>query len=99
MARARRSEAEIAALIAGYEHSGLTRREYCQHEGIGVATLDYYRQTRSKPKARGLIPVRLARPRVPSGLALVLANGRRIEVSGEIAEAELAKLVRVAEQA
>ena len=99
MPKARRSEAEIAALVTGYEGSGLTRQEYCQREGIGLATLDYYRQQRPKAGRRGLIRVRLAAPKKTSVLALVLVNGRRIEVSGEVVEAELARLVRVAEQA
>lgn len=99
MPKTRRSEAEITALISGYERSGLTRREYCQREGVGLTTLDYYRQKRPKAKQRGLIPVRIVPSRTATPLALVLANGRRIEVSGDIAEAELAKLVRVAEQA
>lgn len=48
MARAGRSEAEIAALVACYESSGLTRREYCEREGLALTTLDYYRRKRAK---------------------------------------------------
>jgi hypothetical protein len=101
MPKARRSEKEIATLVAGYERSGLTRRQYCERTGLALTTLDYYRQKRSKRKSPGMVAVRLtpgeARP--APGIALVLRNGRRIEISGEIVEAELAKLVRVAEQA
>jgi len=89
-------------LVAGYERSGLTRREYCQREGLALTTLDYYRQKRIKRRPRGLVSVRLAavetKVETPV-MALVLCNGRRIEVRGDFADAELAKLVRVAEQA
>ena len=99
MPKARRSEAEIAGLIAGYERSGLTRREYCQREGVALGTLDYYRHKGSRRKSGRLIAVRLATPSMTAALTLVLGNGRRIEIGGGIDEGELAKLVRVAEPA
>jgi hypothetical protein len=101
MPKARRSEAEIAALVAGYERSGLTRREYCERAGLALTTLDYYRQKRIQRQSPRLVAVRVtpAGTKAAQGMALVLGNGRRVEISGEIVEAELAKLVRVAEQA
>lgn len=101
MPKARRSEGEIATLIAGYESSGLTRRQYCQREGVAVTTLDYYRQKRIKRQPRRFAAVRLAPVETKTApvMALLLVNGRRIEVSGDFAETELARLVRVAEEA
>ena len=94
-----RSAEEIAAMMTGYEQSGLTRREYCGQRGIPLSTLDYYRQRRKK-KARnpGLVAVKIVASEQPSSpLAVILRNGRRIEVGRGFAEAELARLLRVVE--
>jgi hypothetical protein len=93
----RRSGAEIAALVAGYEGSGLTRRAYCKQRGIALTTLDYYRR-RGKAEP-GWVAVELEGEAAACPLTVVLGNGRRIEVSGDFAEAALARLVRVVEEA
>ena len=92
-----RSGAEMAALVAGYEQSGLTRGAYCARWGIALTTLDYYRRRRKT--AAGLVAVEVAGSTTGSTLTVVLRNGRRIEVSGAFAEAELARLLRTVEQA
>ncbi len=92
----RRSGAEIAALVAGYEEGGLTRREYCARRGIALTTLDYYRRRRKT--GAGLVEVEVERGAAAS-ITVVLSNGRRIEVSGRFAEAELARLLRTVERA
>lgn len=94
-----RREEEIGELLAGYERSGLTRREYCQREGVPVTTFDYYRRSRSKKAKVALVPVRVEPPTGPSVLTLVCANGRRIEVPGHFSEEGLRRLLRVAERA
>jgi hypothetical protein len=102
--RNRRSAEEAARLVADYERSGMTRREYCQRQGIPTTTLDYYRRRQSERRARALAhlaPVKLegeGRP-APGGFALVLSNGRRIEGSWGFVEEDLARLLRVAERA
>jgi hypothetical protein len=95
--RRRRSRAEIAALVAGYEESGLTRRAYCKQRGIALTTLDYYRR-RGKAEP-GWVAVKVEGEPASSTLTVVLGNGRRIEVSGDFSEAALARLVRVVEGA
>lgn len=92
-----RREEEIAELLAGYERSGLTRREYCEQSGVPVTTFDYYRRSRSKRTA--LVPVRVEPASGPSLLTLVCANGRRIEVPSQFSEDGLLRLLRVAERA
>ena len=85
--------------MAGYERSGLGRREYCRRRGIAVTTFDYHRHRWNR--SRQLVPVEIAAGPVDSGsgaITLVLANGRRIEVAGDFAEAALARLLRVAER-
>lgn len=95
----RRSGAEMAALVAGYEESGLTRRAYCERRGIALTTLDYYRRRgQAEP---GWVAVELEGELASSRstMTVVLGNGRRIEVSGDFGEAALARLVRVVEGA
>lgn len=81
--RGRRSEAEICALVAGYENGDQSRGEYCAAHGLAVTTLDYYRR-RFRTSAAGLVEIDLqsAAP-APGGngaVVVVLANGRRIEI-------------------
>jgi hypothetical protein len=92
-----RSREEIRRIVEGFTNSGLTRREYCARHGIAVSTLDYWRRAHQKQKPR-LVPVAIEEAHHPlAGFALVLANGRRIESSWSFVEADLEKLIRVAE--
>ena len=67
--------AKAEALMAGYKASGLTRRQYCQREGIPPTTFDYYQRRRRElrehqdktaasaapggPRQQRLLPVKL----------------------------------------
>ena len=89
-----RSSDKIGGIVEGYATSGMTRREYCEKHGISISTLDYWRRKRQKkPK---LVEVAIE-TQPAGGFALVLANGRRIESSWRFAEADLERLIRVAE--
>ena len=44
MKHRRRSLAEVQALVAEFEASGLKRAAFCQQRGLAVGTLDKYRQ-------------------------------------------------------
>jgi hypothetical protein len=100
-----RSAKETAQLVAEYEQSGLTRREYCERHGIPLTTFDYYRRrARAEPRSSPrLVPVRIATPEAmvaaAGGFTLVLVNGRRIEGNWGFAEDALVRLLRVAERA
>ena len=110
-----RSEQEIEKLIKGFKPSGLTRRQYCDGQGIAVTTFDYYRRSRQEKRHRPrgsmpLVKVELTRPVVKStaqqqakasteGFTLVLANSRRIESGWQYADQELARLIRIVEAA
>ncbi len=89
-----RSKQEIRGIVGGFAKSGMTRREYCDKHKVPITTLDYWRRAhKRKPK---LVEVAIeAQP--GGGFTLVLANGRRIESSWDFAEAELQRLIRVAE--
>jgi len=88
------SKSEVRRIVEGYTKSGMTRRQYCEKHNIPITTLDYWRriQTR-KPR---LVEVTVE-TQPAAGFVLVLANGRRIESSWKFAEAELMRLIRVAE--
>jgi transposase-like protein len=92
-----RSKEEIRGLVEGFAKSGMKRREYCAKHGVGISTLDYWRRRYRKQKPR-LVPVAIQEERhVLADFALVLTNGRRIESSWSFLEADLEKLIRVAE--
>ena len=88
-------------MIAEFGRSGLTRREFCERRGIPVTTLDYYRHRFGRETTPRMVKVTVknAPVEVEGNFTLVLANGRRIESSWRFAEAELARLIRVAESA
>src|ERR687898_1316467 len=95
----RRTAAEIDELVGRYRASGLSRMEFSQREGLPISTLHRYVRQRSN----GSDGQRLVRVHVETaserdrGFALVLGNGRRIEACWGFEEAELARLIRVAE--
>ena len=90
-----RSKQEIRGIVDGFAKSGMKRREYCEKHNIPITTFDYWRRAQKKRKPR-LVEVAIE-TQPTAGFALVLANGRRIESSWNFAEAELLRLMRVAE--
>ena len=94
----RRSAEEIEQVIGQYRSSGLSQREFSQHTGIKLSTLGRYLR-RSEAPAQ-LVRVKLEEPSDPdTGFVLMLGNGRRIASGWGFADAGLARLIRVAEQA
>ena len=90
-----RSKHEIRGLVEDFASSGMTRREYCEKHKLSITTLDYWRRKHYRqPK---LMEVAIEPPHTGPGFVLVLANGRRIENSWEFTEADLLRLIRVAE--
>lgn len=88
--RRRRSRAEVEALVAEFEESGLLREAFCQQRGLAVGTLDKYRRRVRgvRHSAAGpMIPVEVVSPTgrdTRAGrdgvLVVELRSGRRIEV-------------------
>ena len=78
----RRTEAEIRDLVAGYEGGNQTRGAYCADRGLTVAALDFYRR-RVRRFGTKLVEVDVtgtkSRTAPPGAVAVVLANGRRLE--------------------
>ena len=81
--------AEMRRVLEEYAAGGLSRREFCQQRGIALTTFDYWRRVHA---------VKVA-PAEAADFRLSLANGRRIECSWRFADAELARLIRIAESA
>ena len=99
MAR-RRSTEEIEQVLEQYRTSGLTQIEYCRQTGMVLSTLGRYLRQRSGVEQPSLMRVDVQSPAEPEqGFALVLGNGRRIESGWQFGDADLARLIRVAEGA
>ena len=87
---------EIRRTIEEFQRSGMTRRAFCQGKGIAVTTLDYWRRRRSNQR---MVEVEVAPGEPAPGFTVILVNGRRIESSWRFADAEMARLIRIAESA
>ena len=86
-------------MLEQYRTSGLTQIEYCRQTGMVLSTLGRYLRQRSGVE-QGFVQVKVESTAEPgAGFALVLGNGRRIESGWRFGEAELARLIRVAEGA
>lgn len=104
--RRRRSQAEIAELVAAYEASGLSRSEFCRTHGLSLSTLNRYCGRRRQAEAAGvnLLAVELCAQRpaasyaADSGLAVIVAGGRRIEAARGFDAATLIQLLGVLER-
>ena len=103
--RRRRSRAQAEQLVAEYEASGIGQEEFCRQHGLALSTLARYRKWRQeRGEAVGpgrWVAVELAgSPQAgASGLAVVLAGGRRIEVGRGFDARTLEQLLRVLEPA
>jgi hypothetical protein len=96
MAR-RRSTEEIQQLLEAYRASGMAQIAYCPKTGVALSALGRYLR-QDAGNGQRLIRVRLGlEPEPDRGFVLVLGNGRRIESGWKFGEAELARLIRVAE--
>lgn len=101
-----RNAIEVERIVVDFERSGMSRRAYCEREGIALPTLDWYRRrARASRSSVNLVPVKVEKTPspltggAPDGFALVLNNGRRIETGWNFDENQLARLIRVANAA
>ena len=95
---------EMRRVLEEYAAGGLSRREFCQQRGITLTTFDYWRRVHAvqppKPARRPrMVAVKLAHAEPAADFRLSLGNGRRIECSWGFADAELVRLIRIAENA
>jgi len=95
----RRSTEEIQQILERYRASGLSQLEYCRQTGMVLSTLGRYLR-RSQGPDQQLVRVKVEAPPEPgAAFVLMLGNGRRIASNWGFEDAELARLIRVAESA
>lgn len=105
----RRNRAEIEQLVAEYEASDLGRTAFCQQRGLSLSTLARYRRRQEQTAVEGTEGKRWLAVEVSgatavaggeraSGLAVVLAGGRRIEVGRGFDADTLRRLLSVVER-
>jgi hypothetical protein len=95
---------QMRHMLEEYKASGLSRREFCQQRSIPLTTFDYWRREHGAKAGKEAVRPRLVKVEVAASesagqFTLSLANGRRIESSWRFVEAELARLIRIAESA
>lgn len=73
----RRTTIEIQRLLAAYQSSGQTRAAFCAAHHLPISTLDSYRR---RPPTPAFIEINLPPP-PPDSFAIVLRNGRRLELT------------------
>ncbi len=93
-------------MVVEYEASGMSRVEFCQKHGLALSTLARYQRRRVQGQDAGADPSRWlaveltgAHPAGASGLAVVLAGGRRIEVGRGFEAQTLQQLLSLLEPA
>lgn len=105
----RRSRAEAAQLVSAYETSGLGQIEFCQQQGLSLATLARYRKWQRQAQGEVAAENRWLAVEVSSvsatvgsgaasGLAIALPGGRRIEVGRSFDAPTLVQLLGVLER-
>jgi hypothetical protein len=100
MAKRRLNEAEVEALVAGYEASGKTRSDYSRMVGIAVTSLDYYRARQARRKPASLVRVEVSGTTETMGQPMLLeAGGRRLQWMWDGGEESLARVLRAMERA
>jgi len=97
MARKRTAE-EIQQMLEGYRQRSGTRPEYCRQQGISVHMLAYYLRRQGQRTRPRMARVKVASlPTAADAFALLLRSGRRIESAWNFRDADLARLIRIAE--
>jgi transposase-like protein len=112
--RRRRSPVEVAAVVAAYDQSGLSRTAYCRQHGLSLSTLNRHRKGAGngsglKPGAVAwsgvpLVPVELIGSDVAhqswrATLYIEFARGRRVGVGAGFDAETLRRLIAVLEAA
>ena len=94
-----RSRVEAEQLAADFKASGLTRREFSEQHRVALNTLNRYISRYSREQSAAvprLLRVEVAEPdRIGSGVTVVMACGRRVELAKGFDAATLAQAVSV----
>ena len=102
----KKTAAEWKRLTELYETrgSGISREEFCRTHRIARSTLDFWRRRSGNKAGVKLVSVKVAPEAQPAcatwtGFVLSLPNGRRIETTWQFGDADLTRLIRIAESA
>jgi hypothetical protein len=95
---------QMRQMLEEYGASGLGRRDFCEQRGMPLTTFDYWRREHAGKRGKAskrprLVKVEVAGSEGAGQFILSLANGRRIESAWRFADAELTRLIRIAESA
>ena len=97
-----RSRKEAAQLAVEFKASGLTRREFCDRHQVALNTLNRYISRYSDHQAAQapeFVRVEVTDPAcTPSGVSVVLAGGRRVELDRGFDASTLRAAVSVLER-
>jgi len=86
-------------IVERFRASGLSKIEYCRQNGVVLSSLGRYLR-RNESSGQRLVRVKVEAPAAPdTGFVLMLVNGRRIASSWGFADADMARLIRLAENA
>jgi hypothetical protein len=107
--RRRRTRAQAEELVAEYEASGLSQADFCRSRGLSLATLTRYRRRGRESGGESSAGGRWLAVEVagggaaaaggaPSGLAVSLGSGRKIEVGRGFDPPTLVQLLHVLER-
>ncbi len=78
-----------------FEASGLTRRAYCQRNGIKVSTLDYwFSRLRKGQRTRGLVEIGCIATQSVKAMIVVQVGKFRVEINDPAAMQILAETVK-----
>jgi hypothetical protein len=107
----RRTHAEVQELVAEFMSSGMRRSEFCRNRRLSFGTLNRHlkeqrwrRKSRAPSSASRLVPVELVAKKSPTqhdatcGLAVMLPDGRRIEVHRDFDTSTFERLLSVLER-
>ena len=107
--RRRRTRQEVQRLVSEFGTGGLSRGEFCRVHGMRLSTLQRgLKRERTKPGEMQSDGKKLVRVKViggsgvadregPCAMAVVLAKGRRIELSRDFDAAQLRRVVEALE--
>ena len=103
--RRRRTRAEVEQLVAEFHRSGATQKQFCLSHRLALSTLQRYLhhvpKKQKTPTQSKLVAVevassnRLREREIGCGLALVCADGRKLEVRRGFDEVTLQRLLDV----
>ena len=97
--RARRSRAEIAAMVAGYRGSGLTQRAYAKQVGVSLASIWRWlhgkgRNAATAPAGFAAVQLRAEPAAEISAVKIRWPEGIEVELPRSLGEATLRRCLR-----